>query len=311
MIRLASSELLRVRSRRLVWVITVAATAGIVIGLAIATVNSRAPSARDEAVAEQMYERELDRCLKGRYLPLDQLPPEYPDIEAFCDEQVRPEYFQPSEGLRLSGLATLVQGLATLTVLVGVVIAASLAGADWSTGSMATLLTWEPRRIAVFAVRAIVAAVTVFVVSVALLTLFAVLFRLGVALRGTTAGSQGWLGDVVGSILRVGAVAVLFGSFVFALASIGRSTAAGLGIMLGELVLVEGFLRGFRPSIEGWLSITNAVAIVSGEAQRLGFATLTGSPGVLTVGRAVITLSAYAIAGLVAAALIFRVRDVT
>ena len=38
---------------------------------------------------------------------------------------------------------------------------ASLAGADWSTGSMTTVLAWEPRRARVWLVRAGVAAVTV------------------------------------------------------------------------------------------------------------------------------------------------------
>lgn len=254
MIELASSELLRIRSRRLVWVVTIGSTAGIVIGMAIALANSGAPGA----------------------------------------------------GLRLSGLNGLIQGLATLTALVGVVIGASLVGADWSTGSMATLLAWEPRRLAVFAVRAVLTAITVFVVAVVLLGLFAVLFRLGVLVRGTTAGSHGWLGDVAGSILRVGAVAALFGLFAHTMASIGRSTAGGLGIMLGELVLVEGFLRGFRPSVERWLALPNAIVVVSGEPQ-IGFV----GPEPISVGQAVVTLAAYVALALVVAGAAFRGRDVT
>lgn len=307
MIRLLSSEALRIRSRRALWVIALVAAAGIAIGIGIGTANSHPPSATAEAQAQRRYERERAACLSGAY---GEAPPEFPGLASYCDEVVQPEMFQGGGGLRLSGLNGLIQGMATLTALVGVVIAASLVGADWSSGSMATLLTWEPRRIVVFVVRTILVAVTVFALSILLLAFFASLFRLGVALRGSTAGAQGWLGDVAGSVLRVGVVATLYGLFAYALASIGRSTAAGLGIMLGELVLVEGFLRGFRPSIEGWLSITNAVAIVSGEAQQLGFADMA-RPDVLTVGRAAVTLSAYVLAALVVAALVFRARDVT
>lgn len=309
MIGLVRSEALRIRSRRAVWVLVLVAAAGITLGIAIGTVNSHPPSATQDARAQRLYERELEACLSGSY---GDVPPEFPDLEAFCDEVVRPDMFRSSQGLRLSGLVGLIQGMATLTALVGVVIAASLIGADWSAGSMATLLTWEPRRLAVLLVRAVLVALTVFAISVVLLAYFALLFRVGVALRGTTAGADGWLGEVAGSIVRVGLVAALYGTFTFALASIGRSTAAGLGIMLGELVLVEGFLRGFRPSIEVWLSITNAVAIVSGEAQRVGGGGLFGeSMQVLTVGRAVLTLSCYVLAALVVAAAVFRRRDVT
>jgi hypothetical protein len=253
-IRLASSELLRIRSRRLVWIVTTGAALGTLVGMTIAVANADPPGA----------------------------------------------------GLRLSGLNGLIQGLATLTALVGVVIGASLAGADWSSGSMATLFTWEPRRLAVFAVRTALTALAVFVVAVALLGLVALLFRLGVVLNGTTAGARGWFGDVARSIVRVGTVAALFGLFAHAMASIGRSTAAGLGIMLGELVLVEGFLRGVRPSVERWLALPNAVTVVSGEPQ-LGFF----GPDPFSVGQATVTLGAYAALGLLLAGAVLRARDVT
>lgn len=305
MIGLVRSEALRIRSRRALWVLVGVAALGITLGIAIGTANSHPPSATQVARAQRLYQRELEACLSGSY---GDVPPGFTDLEAYCDEVVPPEMFESRQGLRLSGLDALIQGMATLTALVGVVIAASLIGADWSAGSMATLLTWEPRRLAVLLVRAVLVALTVFAISVVLLGYFALLFRLGVALRGTTAGADGWLGEVAGSTVRVGLVATLYATFAYALASIGRSTAAGLGIMLAELVLVEGFLRGFRPSIEIWLSITNAVAIVSGEAQQLGF---SGDQGSLGVSRAVLTLSCYVVVALVVAAAVFRRRDVT
>lgn len=215
-------------------------------------------------------------------------------------------------GLRLSDLNGLIQGMSTLAGLLGVVIGASLVGADWSSGSMATLLTWEPRRLAVFVVRAVLVALTVFVVSLFLLSFLTLCFRAGVALRGSAVGADGWLGDVTGSILRVGLMAVCYGLIAHAFASLGRSTAAGLGIVLAELILVEGFLRGFRPSLEPWLALTNAVVLVSGEAQTIGGGRVFGEPLVtLTVGRAVLTLTGYTLAALAAAAVVFRRRDVT
>lgn len=259
MIRLASSEALRIVSRRLVWAVTAIAAGLIFVSLVTATIRSDPSGA----------------------------------------------------GLRLTELNGLVQGMSTLVGLLGVVLGASLVGADWSTGSMATLLTWEPRRLAVFAVRAALVALTVFVVAVALLVFLAVCFRLGVALRGSASGAGGWLGDVAGSIWRIGLLSVLYGLVAHAFASIGRSTAAGLGIVLAELILVEGFLRGFRPSIEPWLALTNAVVLVSGKAQTVGGAIFGEPAQTITLGRAVLTLCAYALVALVVAAAVFRRRDVT
>ena len=129
MIRLTSSEALRIVSRRLVWAVTAIAAGLIFVSLVTATIRS-----------------------------------------------------DPSgNGLRLTDLNGLIQGMSTLVGLLGVVLGASLVGADWSAGSMATLLTWEPRRLAVFAVRAALVTLTVFVVAVALLTFLAVCFRVGVA----------------------------------------------------------------------------------------------------------------------------------
>ena len=52
-------------------------------------------------------------------------------------------------GLQFRDAALLLEHTSTFVVLLGVALAASLGGADWSAGTMTTLLTWEPRRIRV------------------------------------------------------------------------------------------------------------------------------------------------------------------
>jgi hypothetical protein len=47
------------------------------------------------------------------------------------------------------------------------------------------------------------------------------------------------------------------------LAMIGRSTVSALGVMFGYLVLFEGVIAGFRPSIQGNLLIRAGSVIVS------------------------------------------------
>ena len=54
-----------------------------------------------------------------------------------------------------------------MVVLLGVLLGATLAGADWTAGTMGTLLTWEPRRVRVHLVRVLVTVVVVLVFTLA------------------------------------------------------------------------------------------------------------------------------------------------
>ena len=55
---------------------------------------------------------------------------------------------------RFSEVEEILMGTAFIVILIGAVVGATLGGADWSAGSMATLLVWEPRRLRVLAARA-------------------------------------------------------------------------------------------------------------------------------------------------------------
>jgi ABC-2 type transport system permease protein len=305
-IRLFRSELLRATSRRLLRFLLIAALAGTAVAMVIATVNSRQPTAEDAQRAERMYQRELQRCLDGDYgIPPGQLEDMgYPDLEAFCDDNVRPEFFTSVQGLRLSGLSEVLQGTAPILVMLAIVLGASLVGADWSAGSMATLLTWEPRRVRVFLVRALVVSIVVLLAALLLEAAFVGMWRLGVALRGT-ADSTTWFSDAVDVVVRTGVVAVIFGLFAYAGAALTRSTAGGVFILLGELVLIEGVLRGLRPSIERWTLIANATAYVSDQ----GYGGDGTAPTTPTA--ALVTLVVYAGLALLVALAFTQRRDVT
>lgn len=207
---------------------------------------------------------------------------------------------------RLADLADILKGTSFILVAIGLSVGASSVGADWQQGTMATLLTWEPRRVRVFVVRLLVIALVVAALTVALLTLLSLGLALIASARGSTLGTEGpWLRGVAGTIVRIALVSSLTAVLGAAIAGIGRHTAAALGAVFVYLAVVESLLRGLVPRwIPNMLS-TGMVIVIDGRAQDPG----TGE--IVSVEHALVTLLVYV--GVLAAAAIgmFRARDVT
>ncbi|TMK59667.1 MAG: hypothetical protein E6G54_05675 [Actinobacteria bacterium] len=215
-------------------------------------------------------------------------------------------------------LALVIEHSGTFVVLLGVALAASLGGADWSAGTMTTLLTWEPRRIRVLLIRALVVAFLVAVVTFLLQGVLMATFSLAVALRGTSLGAPpGLVGTAVQTALRVSTVSVGFGLVALWVATIGRSTVAALGVLFGYLVLFEGVIAGFRPSIQDRLLVRAGGVIVSqqpiydqGPGSFSSNGSFTQPPVLLGLTEAWVVAAVYVVVVMVLALLVFRARDV-
>ncbi|MEX0650876.1 MAG: hypothetical protein WD186_02475, partial [Actinomycetota bacterium] len=226
MIGLLSSEWLRMRSRRLVKVLAVLALLGIVVAVVIGAVQSERPSDDELARAEQRAARAYDRCLAKD--AFGQVEPGA-DVEDFCRAQLDPSIFLREQSLRLSGLPEILQGSAFIAILIGLVIGASSVGASWQSGTMTTILTWEPRRVRVFLVRAAIVALGASALIAILLGVFLALFWVATSLRGLTDTPAGWASEVAGVVARVSALAGAASIISVAIAMLGRNTAAALG----------------------------------------------------------------------------------
>ena len=264
MIALLRSEAVRIRSRRLVWMLAVLALVLIGLSGTIAAVKSHPP----------------------------------PSATVFAGAA--------SDAYRLSTLPDTLRGTAFMLIVMGLVIGASSVGADWQSGSMATLLTWEPRRVRVLLTRAVAVGFAVFLLVVALQAILWGVLWLVATTRGITNGADVvWLHHVVGLIVRVGVMSVIGALLGISISMIGRGTAAALGVLFVYLALLETLLRAVVPRLTPYLFATNAVVFVDGHA---------GSPAtstVITMTRATTTVFVYAAALLVAAIVWFRVRDVS
>ena len=301
MINLVLSELLRIWSRRMVRVLAILAVIGIVVGVTIGAIQSSKP---DLAAARTQYEGDRQRCLAGEMIREDKLPPDT-TLDEFCADTVRLEQYVDS-ALQLSALSDFLKGTAFILIVLGLAVGASSVGADWQVGTMAALLTWEPRRVRVFLVRVAVVVVSVFALAVALQSVFSLALAAAAALRGTTVGTESpWLAGVMWTMLRIAGASALGAWLGVTLSMIGRNTAAALGVAFGYLAIVESLLRGFIPKISGSLLSTNLVVFVDGRAGT------SETGGLITVGGASITIAVYAGVLLIAALALFRTRDVT
>jgi ABC-2 type transport system permease protein len=314
-IRLASAELLRATSRRVIRLLLVGIVAGVVIGVGIATWNS------DRGSGQTQYEDQMASCLRGEFVSEDNLPRRYATLEEYCTDTVRIEFYDSNE-IKWASVIDILEGMASMVILVGALVGATLGGADWTAGTMGTLLTWEPRRVRVLLVRAAIAAAAAFAVALFAQAFFAAVFRMGVAVAGTAVGSRaGLIGDAIELALRTAAVAALVAMVAHAIATFGRSTVAAVGVLFGYLVLVEGFLSNLWTDLQPRLLVRAAIVVVSQEPLLKPDATpvfgangqiIAVTPSVwLSVRGAWVVVALWAAIALGIALFAFRTRDVT
>jgi hypothetical protein len=300
-IRLISSEWLRVRSRRLVKVLTALTVIGIVVAIGIGALNSHRPTESELAQARRQADLAVEDCIaQGGYGEVEPGG----DVEGLCREFADPAGFLESSPMRRSELPELVRGSSFVAILLGLAIGASAVGASWQSGTMTTILSWEPRRVRFALVRAAVVAAACAVLVVALFAVFAAVFWLATGLRGVTDTPPEWGAETIETIARVAALAACASVIGGAIAMIGRNTAAALGAVFVYLAVLEGIVRGLRPAIGRFLLSDSIAAVVIGSEMRLG----DGS--VVTPARAAVVVAAYTLGLWAIATVAFRARDV-
>lgn len=131
----------------------------------------------------------------------------------------------------------------TALMVLGVLLGSTLLGAEFGAGSLSTQLTYEPRRIRVWATKATAAALTTAAVCAALL----LVMTAGMAVVATTRGiadgiDSGFLFDralELGRLAAAGALGALFG---FAITGIARKTVAAIVVFLVMSFILEPVL---------------------------------------------------------------------
>jgi ABC-2 type transport system permease protein len=306
--RLFDVEVRRYLSRRLVRVVGGLAVLGIVIGCTVMFVRSHrldpAGMRRLEQRAEAEREASVRECVAGEFgIPASAVPPGQ-SMEQVCGAIVG-EPFVQDPAYHLVDLRGALAGVGPILITLSLLLGASFIGAEWHSGTMATLLTWEPRRLRVFGSKVAVAAAMAVMGALVLQVILSGGLIAVAAFRGTTAGTDAtWVRGVVGLALRAAAVAGVGATVGAALASLGRNTAAALGIGFGYLAVLEPLIRGLRPRWGPWLVSNNLASFLDGSRSiNPGF--VSRSPGVAGV---LVAIYAAALAAIALA--VFSRRDV-
>jgi ABC-type transport system involved in multi-copper enzyme maturation permease subunit len=211
----------------------------------------------------------------------------------------------PDPAFHLTQYRLVAEGLSGLFIFLLVMLGATSAGAEWHAGTVATQLTWEPRRIRLLVAKTIVAAAFGFL---ALLLAEAVLLGAlapAAIFRGTTRGvDAAWFRGTAVILLRAAVVAALGAAIGHSLAWLARNTAVAVGVVLGYVAVVEPLLQAVRPTWQLWFPVGNAVRFISANPENvIGPTRSTGGAGALLV--------AYGIALGLVSLVVFRRRDVT
>lgn len=297
---LIAVEIRRMLARRLVRLFLALALLNVVVsGIWIF-----AKSNRDVAGARAArHAAGIEACVRGEFGP----PPalfEPGEREEFCASITDGNLEDVDPRFHLTDLTDVFQALSPLLIIGTWLLGASFVGAEWEAGTIATFLTWEPRRLRVLVGKALAAIVVGIAATALLQALLAGALLPAAVFRGTTEGTDAaWLRATVGVALRVTALAGVAATIGLSIAAITRRTSAALGAAL-LILIVELILHGLLPEWRRWFAGVNAAVFVSGEDG--GVPPINRSP--LGAG---LLLSIYATGIFGAAAAHFRRRDVT
>jgi hypothetical protein len=187
--------------------------------------------------------------------------------------------------------------------VVGWGLGASLVGAEFASRSMTTTLVWEPRRVRVFVAKSSTAVVAAALLALGVLALVVLAMAPSLAAHGAPLrpSDPSWptIAGVIGRGVALTAIAAGVG---FAIATVGRSTAAALGAGFAYIIVLENILGSSVERWRRWLLLGNVIVFVSGDDSG------GDVPGRSVVGAGVF-LAAVALTLLVAAGASFRTRD--
>jgi ABC-2 type transport system permease protein len=199
--------------------------------------------------------------------------------------------------------------IATFTgpvVLVAFIVGASLLGANYTSRSLTTLLTWEPRRARLLFSRAVTCAAFTFCASLAAIVLL-VLALLPAALAHATGHGIPYA-SVAALATRSALLAAAASAIGVSFAAIGRSTAAALIGALVYLMVIERAAVALIPDVGRWLLLNDSLSWVAASANA------SNGPGGVGPGHTIATAGLLLLVGVVGihalATLILRRRDI-
>ncbi|SED75010.1 ABC transporter permease subunit [Ruania alba] len=324
---LLRTELRRIRLRLLVWVLLIA---GLLASLAIVLTSWAAaqPITDDQrAVAEEAYQQELAdweengeemvaQCLEDQERESER---DGEDYDFGCDQmEPQPEWYLPYEATLAEHVAFTVRPFSILVLgSVGLAIGTTAVAAEFASGAMGTLLTFQPRRLRVYASKVGAVALLALLLSLLLTGILAVGTWGAFELRGveaTVSSALFWSAVRTLAVLPLAAVAGAVLGFLL------RSTAVVLAVVAGYVIAVEAILvsavRALTPwSVRGnlmsWLQYGSSYWVLTCEQRPDGAIACEEVERSISFAWSAGYLAVLAVLLVAVGALVFRQRDIT
>jgi ABC-2 type transport system permease protein len=290
----------------LLLIVTFGLTVLVVLGKSKEPTEQMWAAARENAaVVERERLQDYNRCREVPNRPISA-------CDQFLPGQTAPENYLYGVFNFAREIPGLVFFLTAFLAFFGFLVSASSIGSELHSGSMINLLLWRPGRTAVLGSKLGVALGFVAAVSVV-----STVFYIGTFYA--LAASTGWIGetdrpgfwlDLFLLCLRGITLALVLSAIGFAIATIGRHTAAALGTLMGYVIVWE---LGARLVVETlninhsntgrdqWFLASHVIAWMSG---REGYSLTTFADASMTLAITVTALTALAFTS-------FRRRDIT
>lgn len=327
-------ELRRFFTRRLGMVMSLATVAAMAVILLISMANSHKPNADEIAYAESQaaaqrisYGPRFEECKRMSPLPMT-VNGEDNYLSGVDCSHYDPALVDAGDFLYdtisfTKDVPPLIYVFGSLIAMAGMVTAASFVGAEWPSGGMTNLLLWKPRRMEVFFSKLGASLIAITAGAFGLTGVFVLLMWLITAVGGYVGDvNAAWFGTFITQVLRMALLPVMLTMIGFAIAMLGRRTAATLGAVAAYAVVCEfGFrivgqfipglyfleLFTLSPYVIAWL--LGWYQIVDNSDRYMDFV----QPTTITIDRVggSIVLLLFTVALVGAAAWVFKRRDVT
>jgi ABC-2 type transport system permease protein len=245
-----------------------------------------------------------------------------PNADYRCDHmEPKWEHWGKPEVRFAENLPNYLVPMSYLLAAAAFLIGAGFVGAEFSSGSIGNWLTFEPRRVRVYASKLASAASGIVPAAVALTAILVAGAWVIVDRYGSTAGMNGdrWadFAGMSGRIVVLTSVAAVVGAVC---AMFLRHTAAALGVVAAYMVLIEGIFSGLLNDQRKWFLVVNVDSWVRHGTTYGAESCRTQSDGTyfcdwvekhLSFSHSATYLGILFAILVVAAALVFRRRDIT
>jgi ABC-type transport system involved in multi-copper enzyme maturation permease subunit len=308
---LVGVEILRLYSRRLVRVVVPLLLLLVVVIVGIDLLTSSDADGREFEQFRQERLESYDRTEaryeaegRGQEMPYTRSDVEDDPRNTCWDEETCSDFGPAEPYLLRTRLPDFGKAVAVICVLAAYLIGASAAGAEWSAGTMQSMLFWEPRRVRVVVAKVAGLVVTIAVIVLVAEALFTVSAILASQVKGSSAGVTGgvWSSHFL-LILRGVGMATFAAILGFSISFATRITAAAVGVGFIYFAVLENLILVWKTWLAPYLMAPLMIAWLNDGIE--------DSEISISAGRAGLTLALYAAVMLTAATFWFRQRDVT